>query len=760
MDLGIPGLEDATPIGQGGFATVYRARQRAFARTVAVKVLTGTNLDEDSQLRFTRELQALGLLSGHPGIVTVYETGFTNDGRPYLTMAYVAEGTLADRLQRDGPVPWPEAVEILISLSGALETAHQSGILHRDIKPANVLLSKYGAQLSDFGIARIAGTGETQSGVVTASLSHAPPEVLDGQRPTVSADIYSLGSTAAALFLGRSPFERTGDETFLSIIRRIHTDAPPDLRAYGAPDDLAALIARMLAKDPADRPRSAMQVGQELQGVLRSHGLAVPQLLLASGLEVDPRDDAGNPTTPDQPAPDNGQAAASPISDQGEATHANGVVPVAPVAAAAPGAPGTPSSRSRPARTAVIGAAVVAGLLAVGLAGVGLTNRNGGGGASPTVASQPLTDTAPLIVPLDTEVVATTPATEVAPLDTELPDVTSTPATTSAPATSTTLAPVSDDPVCGVGDGFLPDSGEPVRIIVDTGVGVGIDDLGALGVLHALADAGDAEVLAAMVSVGGDADAGPTVDAVNTYFGRPDIPIGIVSGPAPSEESRYTAQLAADFPNDLGDAAPAVDLYRRVLADQPDDSVTIVSTGFLTNLADLLASPADEISELTGEQLVAAKVRRWVAMGGGYPDSAVSPGGPEFNFANDVTAVQRAVSGWPTPAVFSGFEVGAPIMTGAVLQTETPPENPIREGYRLYGGLDNQSSFDLTAILAAVRGTSDGVFELCRGVNVVGADGSTTWEHRSNGPHGYLRTVAPEEEIASTLDALLITPPT
>jgi len=123
MNLGIPGLENAVPVGQGGFATVYKADQPAFARTVAVKVLTETNLDEDSRLRFTRELHALGLLSEHPGIVTVHDTGFTAEGRPYLTMTFVDEGTLDDRLRSRGPVPWPEAVAILIRLAGALDVA-------------------------------------------------------------------------------------------------------------------------------------------------------------------------------------------------------------------------------------------------------------------------------------------------------------------------------------------------------------------------------------------------------------------------------------------------------------------------------------------------------------------------------------------------------------------------------------------------------------------------------------------------------------
>ncbi len=248
------------------------------------------------------------------------------------------------------------------------------------------------------------------------------------------------------------------------------------------------------------------------------------------------------------------------------------------------------------------------------------------------------------------------------------------------------------------------------------------------------------------------------IDAVNTYYGRPGLPIGVVSGPAPTHPSRYTAELAAGFANDVGTPSDAVDLYREILAGEPDGSVTIVSIGFLTNLAELLASPPDQHSSLSGEELVAFKVRRWVAMGGFYPDSVDHPRGAEFNFAQDAAATMTAVSGWPTPAVFSGWEVGNDLLTGAVLQAETPAENPVREAYRLFNGGENHRSFDLTAVLAAVRGTA-GMFEMCRGRNVVAADGSNQWEHDADGQHGYLRSLVPNQEIAAVLDGLLVAPP-
>ncbi len=794
MDLGIPGLGDATPIGQGGFATVYRAHQSAFARTVAVKVLTGTTFDEEHRLRFERELHALGLLSGHPGIVTVYETGFTSDGRPYLTMAYVAEGTLADRIRTRGPMAWPEAVSILVRLAGALETAHRSGIVHRDIKPANVLLSRYGAQLSDFGIARIAGLHETRSGVITASVAHASPEVLNGDRPTVSADIYSLGSTAYTMFLGRSPFERDSDASIAPLLMRIQAAAPPDLREHGLPGDLADVLARTIAKEPSERPRSAYELARRLQDVMRANGQPVPELILGSDLDGE-SDDTPVGTTIVAPL---ASVFGGPTSTSGnhhqrsepaaaDAHHSGGLQGAA-TGVSPPTIPSdgraTDDSKGRRGRLVVLIVALV--LVAGGLVGVALAFRGGSdrtagdrpSSTDPTSTGETSSTQDPLVEPPESRPVVSptepgpgAPVTVGGPVDTtvggpvdttvdgtvEPLDPTTVPVGVDA---ETPVAPVSDVPVCGSGSGLLASDDGPVRVILDTGIGAGVDDLGALAVLHALADAGEAEILAVMVSAGGDGAAGAAVDAVNTYYGRPDLPIGVVAGPAPSEPPRYTAELAAGFPNDLVDAPAAVDLYRQVLSGQPDGSVTIVSVGFLTNLADLLASPGDETSPSAGGRLVESKVARLVAMGGAYPESSALLDSPEFNFARDAPAAQRVATDWPTPVVFSGFEVGNSILTGAVLQADAPAQDPVREGYRLWGVEGNQGSFDLTAVLAAIRGTANGSFEVCTGRNIVGADGATTWEHREGARQGYLRTVAPTDQIARVLDDLLTAPPT
>ena len=201
-ELAAAGFVDAVEVGRGGAGVVYRCYQTSLGRSVAIKVMA-SDLDEDNRERFLREGYAMGGLSGHPNIVNILQVGVTESNRPYIVMPYHAAGSLAERIRRVGPIAWPDALRIGVKLCGALETAHRAGTLHRDIKPANVLVNDYGEpQLSDFGIARIAGGYETATGFFTGTIAYTAPEVLAGNPPTAASDVYSLGATIYALIAG------------------------------------------------------------------------------------------------------------------------------------------------------------------------------------------------------------------------------------------------------------------------------------------------------------------------------------------------------------------------------------------------------------------------------------------------------------------------------------------------------------------------------------------------------------------------------
>ena len=236
------------------------------------------------------------------------------------------------------------------------------------------------------------------------------------------------------------------------------------------------------------------------------------------------------------------------------------------------------------------------------------------------------------------------------------------------------------------------------QVIFDTDISSDVDDVGAVAVLHALADSDEVNILAMAVS-SGDPWSAPCLSALNAWFGREDIPVGKARGRAVSHESLYTKRIAEEFGGSSVEeraAEDAVDMYRRILASQPDGSVTIVTVGYLTNLADLLKSPADSYSNMEGHALVRQKVKRLVCMGGEIP------AGWEWNLYQDVGSTKAVVDGWPTPIIFSGFEIGKEIMTGAGLR-ESRKDNPVRRGYELYNNLQNRQSWDQMTVLYAVR---------------------------------------------------------
>ncbi len=307
------GFDNVEEIGRGGFGIVYRCDQPMLDRAVAVKVSI-TDPDPDTLDRFLREQRAMGRLSGHPHIVNVLQVGVLASGRPYIVMPYHAKDSLEVLIRRHGPLDWCETLSIGVKLAGALEAAHRAGTLHRDVKPGNILLTDYGEpQLTDFGIARIAGGFETATGVITGSPAYTAPEVLEGASPTPASDVYSLGATLFCALTGHAAFERRSGEQVIAQFLRVTSQPTPDLRTQGLPAGVAAVIERAMARDPADRPATAAAFGDELRAVQRSNGVIVDEMPRPVELGVERRrssvarsvhrDTGGTPTFQTPPTP-------------------------------------------------------------------------------------------------------------------------------------------------------------------------------------------------------------------------------------------------------------------------------------------------------------------------------------------------------------------------------------------------------------------------------------------------------------------------
>lgn len=300
---------------------------------------------------------------------------------------------------------------------------------------------------------------------------------------------------------------------------------------------------------------------------------------------------------------------------------------------------------------------------------------------------------------------------------------------------------------------------EPVKLIFDTDMANDCDDAGALAVLNALADLGEVEILAVVTNRKdpGNASAG-AVDAINTYYGRPGIPIGTDKDGAKvpwKQPSSYTGALMADFPNDAkpDDEMPdALDVYRDALKAQPDGSVVICSVGALSNLEDLVrAEPG----------LVKVKVKELYIMGGGFPRTIR----PETNIRLDPAAAVTVTNEWPTPIVWQGYEVGAAMSNGPELK-KTPETNPVRRSYELrpYHGnmaIDyGKPNHDLATVLLAVRGIRKDLWLSHKdGRAVMDSDGNTYWNHDRKKDHSYVRIKGHPRNLQKVLGDLLVAPP-
>jgi len=270
----VPGFSDLTRIGVGGFSVVYRARQDALGREVALKVLDVDLSDPRASERFRRECEAVGPLSDHPNIVTVHGAGVAPDGRPWLAMELCEQGSLADRIRIRGVLAPDEVLRVGIKVAGALDAAHRAGVLHRDVKPENFLVTKSGEPaLADFGIAVIA---DHRDAAITEafSISHAAPEVLEGGRPTPAADVYGLGSALWTLLVGHPPFEEQPGEGLLPFLRRVTTEPVPPTGRGDVPAGMEEILHAALSKDPAGRPQSAIGFASMLRDVQLSLGLS------------------------------------------------------------------------------------------------------------------------------------------------------------------------------------------------------------------------------------------------------------------------------------------------------------------------------------------------------------------------------------------------------------------------------------------------------------------------------------------------------
>lgn len=312
----------------------------------------------------------------------------------------------------------------------------------------------------------------------------------------------------------------------------------------------------------------------------------------------------------------------------------------------------------------------------------------------------------------------------------------------------------------------------PVKIIFDTDMYTDIDDAGALACLHALADAGECEILATIVNTRASLSVA-VCEIINSYYGRPDIPVGCVKGIGVgdihgAEHRRRYGAIVEKYAKwvkhrNSDDAPDATGVYRRVLSAQPDKSVVLCSVGFLTNMRKLMEVDRD---------LVARKVKCWVAMACSYPK------GREYNSMMDAESSRIALERWPTPVVFSDFQYGMDCFAGRAIAESDIVDSPVADVFRgnlptcddiasdagrylrNYSGRNGRAAWDETAILAAVRGV-DSYFNVHRGIfRVINSEGDDEWvPDEENGSHLRLTEKTNKIEVGKIIDELICRSP-
>ena len=297
----------------------------------------------------------------------------------------------------------------------------------------------------------------------------------------------------------------------------------------------------------------------------------------------------------------------------------------------------------------------------------------------------------------------------------------------------------------------------PVPVIFDTDMGPDYDDVGAITLLHAFADEGQTTILATIASTNY-----PKVTSVlsvlNTYFNRPNIPIGVPKGNAIGDKDtqHWSDTITARYPHRVRsnkDVPDAVALYRQILAKQPDHSVTIITVGFLTNLANLLGSKPDKLSTLSGKALVSQKVKKLVSMAGKFP------GGREYNVFRDTPSSKKVFANWPTPILMSGFEIGQKIHSGLPLtQNKAIQHSPVKDVFAISlpksaEDKNGRMSWDQTAVLVGVMGYAP-YYTVKSGRLLMKADGSNGWDAKGKG-HQYLGVKRPIADVETLINQLM-----
>lgn len=310
---------------------------------------------------------------------------------------------------------------------------------------------------------------------------------------------------------------------------------------------------------------------------------------------------------------------------------------------------------------------------------------------------------------------------------------------------------------------------QPIPIIFDTDFGNDCDDALALGVIHALQSRGECELIAVTLTKDHEL-AAAGVDAINTFYGRGDIPIGVCDSGVTSAEGKFNAFANSktdgklNYPHDLlsGKSAPdAISVLRKALAGQADGSVVIAQVGFSTNLANLLDSPADKYSKLSGLELVKKKVRLLSVMAGAFPlpDNPLAhlKGHGEYNIVKDIPAAQKLAKEWPTPIVWSGYEIGValPYPHESIEQDYGyVTHHPLADAYRRFQPPPhNRPTWDLTSVLHAIR-PDRGYFKTSEpGTVTIADDARTTFKPSANGRDTFL--ILDPKQTPATLEALV-----